>query len=130
MFSLSCSKSKLNNKAPARELYTGQLFKKAVTWAERHGHHWFVISALHGLVRADQELDPYNFTVKDWRGARERESWAHRTITSELTRYAAKGSHAFLIMPTRYRTYIETELHRQAITYENPVAGRPTNEMA
>src|SRR5215203_6935079 len=42
---ISCSKSKLTERAPARELYTGTLFKKAVAWAERHGYEWFVISA-------------------------------------------------------------------------------------
>ena len=44
---ISCSKSKLNERATARELYTGTLFKKAIVWAERHGYEWFVISALH-----------------------------------------------------------------------------------
>ena len=42
---ISCSKSKLKERAPARELYTGTLFQKAVAWAERHDYEWFVISA-------------------------------------------------------------------------------------
>lgn len=118
---ISCSKSKLTHRAPARELYTGQLFRKAVAWAESHGHQWFVISALHGLVKPDQELDPYDYTIKDRRGARERESWAH-LAASDLSSYVGKHSHAVLIMPNLYRRFIETELQRHAITYENPVA--------
>lgn len=119
---ISCSKSKLTHRAPARELYTGQLFRKAVAWAERNSHQWFVVSALHGLVKPDQELDPYDFTVKDRRGARERESWAH-IAASDLNSYVSKNSHAVLIMPNLYRRFIQPELQRHAITYENPVAG-------
>lgn len=119
---ISCSKTKLPRPAIARELYTGQLFKKAVAWAERHNHPWFIVSALHGLVTPHQELAPYNFTIKEWR-KRERESWAHQTVASQLTRYASPGSHALLIVPQLYRVYLQEELNRAAITYENPVAG-------
>ena len=118
---ISCSKSKLNHRAPARELYTGQLFKKAVAWAERNAHQWFVISALHGLVTPNQELDPYDYTMKD-RRTRERESWAH-LVASDLSSYVSKNSHAVLIMPNVYRRFLETELQRHAITSEHPLAG-------
>jgi hypothetical protein len=118
---ISCSKSKLTERAPARELYTGTLFKKAVTWAERHGYEWFVISALHGLVTPEQTIAPYNYSLKDRRGSRERESWAYLAISAHLTTHVAKGSHAFLIMPELYRRYIQHELDRQSITYTNPL---------
>ena len=119
---ISCSKSKLNERATARELYTGTLFKKAVAWAERHGYEWFVISALHGLVTPNQTIAPYNYSLKQRRGARERESWAYLAISAHLTTHVAKGSHAFLIMPELYRRYIQPELDRQSITeaYTNP----------
>jgi cytoplasmic iron level regulating protein YaaA (DUF328/UPF0246 family) len=118
---ISCSKSKLATKAPARELYTGGLFQKAVAWAERHQHPWFIVSALYGLVTPDQELNPYDFTLKQLR-AREREAWGQRTI-SALDKYTATGSHAFLIMPELYRRNIQSALLQYGITYENPVKG-------
>jgi len=119
---ISCSKTKLATKAQARELYTGQLFKKAVAWAERHGYPWFIISALYGFVTPDQELQPYNFTLQELR-TRERESWAHRAIAGDLAKYASTGSHAFLIMPELYRRHIQTTLRERGITYQNPVEG-------
>ena len=118
---ISCSKSKLATEAPARELYTGQLFKKSVAWAERHEHPWFIISALHGLITPDQTLQPYDFTIKELR-KREREGWAYRA-SRQLSKYAARGSHAFLIMPALYRWHIQTNLRESGITYENPVEG-------
>ncbi len=120
---ISCSKSKLEAPAPARSLYTGQLFKKAVGWAERHQLQWFVVSALHGLLTPSQTVAPYNYTIKDMRGV-EREQWAHRVVSADLTRYAAKHSHAILILPEPYRRFIEPELFKNKITYENPLAGK------
>jgi hypothetical protein len=120
---ISCSKSKLTIAAPAATLYTGQLFKRAVSWAQRQNLTWFVVSALHGLLPPEQTIAPYNFTIKNLRG-REREQWAHRVVSAELTRHVAKHSHAILILPEPYRRFIEPELSRNEITYENPLAGK------
>lgn len=116
---ISCSKSKLTKKAPARDLYTGRLFRKAVAWAESQGYTWYVVSALHGLVHPDRSLEPYDFTLKQLR-VREREGWAH-IVAAELTNHISKGSHAILIMPQLYRRHIELELRQASITFENPV---------
>jgi len=88
---------------------------------QRHGYEWFVISALHGLVTPNQTIAPYNYSLKQRRGARERESWAYLAISAHLTNHVAKGSHAFLIMPELYRRYIQHELDRQSIRYTNPL---------
>ena len=122
---IGCSKSKLDRPAPARELYTGQLFKKAVAWAERQGYQWFVISALHGLVTPNQTIAPYDYSLKHRRGSRERESWAHLAISSQLTIHVSKGSHAFLIMPELYRRFIQPQLARHSITSTNPLHQLP-----
>jgi len=118
---ISCSKSKLDKPAPARELYTGQLFKKAVAWTERQGHQWFVISALHGLVAPNQSIASYNYSLKDRRGSRERESWAHLAIRALSPIHLPRGSRAILIMPELYRRFIQPELDRASITYSNPL---------
>lgn len=87
---ISCSKSKLAKKAPARDLYTGRLFRKAVSWAEKQGYNWYVVSALYGLVHPDHSLEPYDFTLKQLR-VRERESWAHMVVAAELTKHVSKA---------------------------------------
>lgn len=119
---ISCSKSKLETEAPARDLYTGQLFRKAVAWAERQQLQWFVVSALHGLLLPDQTVSPYNYTVKNLR-VRERQQWAHTVVAGSLTRYAPPHSHAILILPELYRRFIEFQLFHHKITYENPLKG-------
>ena len=46
---VGCVKSKLDHPAPARDLYTSALFRKARAHAEATGGPWFVLSAEHGL---------------------------------------------------------------------------------
>lgn len=118
---IGCSKSKLDEPAPARELYTGQLFKKAVAWTERQGHQWFVISALHGLVDPQSVNLSLQLFPQDRRGSRERESWAHQIICALLPNHLPKGSRAILIMPELYRRFIQPELDRASIIYSNPL---------
>ena len=61
---VSCSASKSPESSPARELYTGTLFKESLAYAEKlQPDAIFILSALHGLVRPDQLIAPYNVTL-------------------------------------------------------------------
>jgi hypothetical protein len=57
---VGCASQKLQRPAPARELYVSQLFKKASAYAEATCDRWYVLSALHGLVRPDTVIEPYD----------------------------------------------------------------------
>lgn len=56
---VSCGKTKTDTAAPARDLYTGDLFRKSRAYAERVGDRWYVLSAKHRLVHPDKVLEPY-----------------------------------------------------------------------
>ena len=60
---VGCGKSKLAHAAPAKDLYTGPLFKKAMAYAELVGDEWYILSAKHGLIHPDVVIEPYNETV-------------------------------------------------------------------
>jgi hypothetical protein len=60
---VSCVKSKLGRRAPARELYTSALFRGARHFVERSCERWFILSAQHGLVDPDQVFAPYERTL-------------------------------------------------------------------
>ena len=57
---VGCSSAKLSRPAPARELYTSPLFRKASTYAELTCARWFILSAKHGLLNPDQVVEPYD----------------------------------------------------------------------
>jgi len=61
---VGCGKSKLTHPAPAKDLYTGQLFKLARAYAERFCDGWGVLSAKHHFVLPDEVLAPYDLTLK------------------------------------------------------------------
>jgi hypothetical protein len=70
---IACSKTKRAGRHPARSLYQGALFKAALAHAQRIGAETFVVSAKHGLVHLDTELDAYEHRLRPT----ERESWAY-----------------------------------------------------
>lgn len=74
---VACSKLKLNHPAPARELYTSPLFRAASAYCERSYDRWLILSALYGLVRPDDVIEPYDVTLVRMTRA-ERTHWAIR----------------------------------------------------
>jgi hypothetical protein len=83
---VSCSKSKLDRAAPARELYTSPLFKLSLAYAEQHCEKVYVVSAFHGLVELDQELSTYDRTLSKMRKM-ERLAWGNRVANSLIHRH-------------------------------------------
>ena len=73
---VSCCGEKASSTTPmpARQLYRSQLFRKSVAWVEKQGLEWFVLSAAYGMIKPDEQLMPYNKTM---RGASpdERAAW-------------------------------------------------------
>lgn len=61
---VGCGKGKQQRAVPARDLYTGTLFKLARRYAERRCSAWFILSAEHGLVRPEKLLRPYETSMK------------------------------------------------------------------
>ncbi|QKW06968.1 hypothetical protein HUT18_11730 [Streptomyces sp. NA04227] len=69
VYVIACSVKKLDHTAPARELYTGSYFRAcwgaAASLAEQHDALVLVLSARHGLVTLDTELEPYDTHIGD-----------------------------------------------------------------
>lgn len=57
---VGCVSQKLDHPAPARDLYTSQLFRLRRAYAEQFADEWFILSALHFLVEPDRVIEPYN----------------------------------------------------------------------
>ncbi len=103
---IACGKSKLPDAAPARELYTGTLFRKSVAYAESQSvDRIFVLSGKLGLVPIDAVVEPYELKLHTLPIA-ERKRWAGRVV-DELRRYADLQADRFLILAgPRYREHL------------------------
>lgn len=76
-FVVPCGAAKLGSAAPARLLYTGSAFRHALAAAEGEAAaterdmgvetEVLILSALHGLVRLDEVIEPYDVKMGDGR---------------------------------------------------------------
>lgn len=57
---VGCGKSKRPTASPARDLYTGNLFRLALAYALARCDVVYVVSALHGLLPLDRVIEPYD----------------------------------------------------------------------
>lgn len=71
---VGCGQRKLTNAAPARELYTGPLFRDQRAYAEASGQPWAILSARYGLVLPAAVIEPYDQRLP--KAFAERHYWA------------------------------------------------------
>jgi len=75
---VSCVKSKRDEPATPKELYTSDYFQKMRIYTEQHHDDWWILSAKHGLLNPDGDpIEPYDETLSGARKARKRE-WAEK----------------------------------------------------
>jgi len=62
---VGCGKSKLDRAAPARELYTGPLFRSALSYALEPDRFdsVYILSAKYGLLYLDEKIEPYDLAL-------------------------------------------------------------------
>lgn len=83
---VGCTKSKLQARSPAKQLYMASaLFRGRRRCVERTCDRWFILSAKHGLVDPDTELEPYDETLVGARRSTKR-AWADRVLAALLGR--------------------------------------------
>jgi predicted glycosyl hydrolase (DUF1957 family) len=80
---VACCGQKLDRAAPAGELYTSPLFRKAASYA-RTFDRWYILSAKHGLLRPDVVVEPYDCTLLGMRKV-DRLAWGRRVFDQMTT---------------------------------------------
>jgi hypothetical protein len=121
---VACCAEKLARIAPARELYRSTLFRKSATWAEQRGD-WMVLSARYGLIRPDDQLAPYDCSMRSLSRA-ERDWWDAR-VAEQLEALALyHGAERMHVTLLAGETYAGWAKHVQPwCTVEQPLAGMP-----
>jgi hypothetical protein len=90
---VSCGATKLDRPAPARELYTSELFRRSLAYAERRCQHVYVLSAKHRMVELDQMVEPYEQRLG---AATERKQWGDAVARELVARHG--GDVAALVL--------------------------------
>ena len=103
---IPCGGAKLETSAPARDLYTGSMFRDTLTTARTMTteNNIYIISALHGLIALDKIVEPYDLKMGQ-RGTVETS-----TLEQQLNEILPK-TEAFVIdalLPKAYNEALET----------------------
>jgi alpha-amylase/alpha-mannosidase (GH57 family) len=81
---VSCVKTKQDEPAAPRDLYTSEYFRKMRTYAETHHDEWWILSAKHHLLDPDgPPIEPYEKTLTT-ATVEQRHEWA-QIVYDQLT---------------------------------------------
>jgi len=103
---ISCVSRKLPFRAKARDLYTSTLFKLSLKYAETmKPDAIFILSAKHGLLSLNQEIEPYDITLKDMRSS-EVKVWANNVLNQIQGVCSIKETDFTFLAGEKYRKYL------------------------
>ena len=103
------------------DLYTSSWFRKARAYVEKTGCPWRILSAQYGLVHPEEEIRPYDKTLKAMR-VEERRIWASRVLTRIGPCLGGVDIVVFLA-GARYREFLEPALRRRGLAVYVPMRG-------
>lgn len=118
---VACCAGKQARRAPARDLYTSDLFKRSRAYAEALGGDWRILSARHHLLRPEQVIAPYDDRL-DARPPRDRRLWA--IITANAVRLeGGAGRRIVMLAGEAYRAELAPMLEDLGCVVEVPMRG-------
>lgn len=123
---VSCVKTKLPDRAPARELYVSDWFHKARAVIEAAGWSWYILSAKYGLVDPDTVIEPYEKTLNAMR-KNERIDWS-RKVTCALEPRLVDVHSVAIFAGRKYRELLAPALRKRGITVHIPMEGLRSGE--
>lgn len=137
---ISCVSQKKNTKTKAKELYLSALFKKSLAYAENlNADAIYILSAKHGLLDLDKEIEPYNETftyvqpvkriLKNGEEIKvltsdERNKWGEKVI-NQLKKVADIQKDTFIVLAGQ--KYIEP-IEKYIKNLQNPLEGKKIGE--
>jgi len=103
---ISCVSKKLHNKSKAQDLYISPLFKKNLQYAKSlNPDKIFILSAKYGLLRLNEEIEPYDKTLNKMR-SNEIKEWAN-SVLNQLKRSTDLENDEFVFLAgNNYRKFL------------------------
>lgn len=116
---ISCVSKKLNRKSRAQDLYASPLFRKNLKYANSlNPDKIFILSAKYGLLRLDEEVEPYNQTLNNMSSV-EIQQWAD-LVLARLKEVSSLDEDEFIFLAgENYRKFLIPHLKN----YNVPMLG-------
>lgn len=103
---ISCVSKKLNHKSLAQNLYTSSLFKKNLQYAKSlNPDKIFILSAKYGLLKLNEEIEPYNKTLNEMSSSEIKE-WSS-SVLNQLKKLVDIENDEFIFLAgNNYRKFL------------------------
>lgn len=116
---ISCVSKKRNHKSSAQDLYVSPLFRKNLQYAKTlNPDDIFILSAEYGLLRLDEEIEPYDKTLNKMR-SNEIKEWAN-SVLNQLKKSTDVDNDEFIFLAgNNYRKFLLQHIRN----YKIPMLG-------
>jgi hypothetical protein len=125
---LSCTKSKLDKPAPAKDMYSpSPMFQKTKEYGENlKPDKMFILSAKYGLLPMDKQIEPYDLTLKTMKKD-EKDKWGE-TVKTQMSKAGVNPqSDKFIFLTgSEYMKPLESFIPSENI--EKPMDGKRMGE--
>ena len=112
---ISCGKDKRNQRAKARNMYRGSLFKKSLRYAQKLSpDKIFILSAKHGLLELDTEIEPYDMTLNNMNTCKRRQ-WADRVLGNLRARSDIDNDDFVFLAGSKYREFLICHIRHSSV---------------
>ena len=103
---ISCASKKINKKIKAQDLYISALFQKNLQYAKSlNPDKIFILSAKYGLLKLDEEIEPYDKTLNRMHSCEIKE-WAN-SVLSQLQKVVDLNKDEFVFLAgSNYRKFL------------------------
>ena len=116
---ISCVKEKLDHKSKAEDLYVSPYFQKNLQYAKSiNPNNIFILSAKYGLLRLEEEVEPYNKTLNKM-PIKEVKEWAD-CVLNQLKKVSDLNNDEFIFLTgEKYRKFLIPHIKN----YKIPMSG-------
>ena len=125
---LSCTKSKLDKPAPAKDMYSpSPMFQKTKVYGEAlKPDKMFILSAKYGLLPMDKQIEPYDLTLKTMK-KEEKDQWGE-TVKSQMSKMGVNPQSDKFVFLTGAEYMKPLEGFIPAKNKEKPMEGKRMGE--
>ncbi len=121
---ISCVSKKLPHPARAKDLYVSPLFRLNLQYARKlQPDAIYILSAKHGLLDLDTEVEPYNLTLNDM-ATRQVQAWAEQVLEQIKQRADLRRDHFVFLAGLKYRKFLVPRLASYEVPMEGLTIGR------
>jgi len=122
---ISCGSKKLEYRARAQDMYISPLFKKSLQYARDilKPEKIYILSAKHGLLKLETEIEPYNKTLNNM-PSRDKTEWAEN-VYKQLKKETDINTSKYIFLAGRnYYKYLVQKLPCHEILMEGLQIGK------